>query len=305
MRYNNNFNHPVFTHCRDRVCWLPALIGGLASLTAAGISAASQSRQNKKNIERSKELSDYQWNKYDSPSAQLAAHHAAGINPFASGSLIDSPQSQIPDQLPPGTVLGQHLTSFIQPFAQLLAVNSQIKNIEAQTEQTEMATQGIELDNSLKKFDLGEFKPASLRLLEKQIEATEAGSQLSRAQVKVAAATILKTQAEKQGIDLKNRFQEMENEWKKIQGDKRMPENLVEWQELQNKRLRQQMAIDLPDETFSRFRTKAIKSMENLFDKIGEPGIFEHFFGQNLGEGGQAIVRAFTYMLLFKIMQGF
>lgn len=297
----------IFTHQnRQFHCIVPALIGALGTIGAGAISAISQKNQNQQNISAAHDLARFQWQNFGSPQAQKNAYQAAGINPFAQGQIsAQSPQMQVPDQQAPGLVFGQALQSFIAPFANLLAVNSQIKNLQAQTEQTEIATQGLSLDNDLKRFDLGEIKPQQLKLLMSQIANTDAASDLSRAQIKSIAYGILKTQAETQGIDLKNRFQEMENEWKKIQGDKKLPESLAEWQELQNKRMRQQISIDLPEEDIAKFRKQAFDSLGKLFEDINKPGAFDHFMGFNLGEGGKSIMRAVVSMLLFKIVTQF
>lgn len=299
--------HSIFTHQnRHFHCIVPALIGALGTIGAGAVGAISQHQQNKQNLAAARDLAQYQWENFNSPQAQKSAYHAAGINPFAQGQIsAESPQMQVPDQQAPGLVFGQALQSFIAPFANLLAVNSQIKNLQAQTTQTETATQGLALDNDLKRFDLGEIKPQQLKLLISQIANTDAASDLSRAQIKSIAYGILKTQAETQGIDLKNRFQEMENEWKRIQGDKKMPESLAEWQELQNKRMRQQINIDLPEEDISKFRKQAFDSLGKLFEDINKPGAFDHFMGFNLGEGGKSIMRAIVSMLLFKIVTQF
>lgn len=313
-RSPNPFNHPVFTHQkRCYYSWLPALIGGLAAVTSGAIGAISQNRQNKQNLQASKDLMQYQWNNYGSPQAQKAAYNAAGINPFAQGQIsADTPQAQIPDQQAPGLVLGQALQSFITPLSQLLMVQSQIKQIDAVTNKTDEETKGvtlsnagIDLDNRLKQFDLGYIKPETLKQIQAQIAQTEAGTHLTRRQIKLVAEQILKTQYESQGVDLKNRFQQMENEWKRIQGERGMPENLAEWQALQNNRLRQQIAIDIPVEEMSKFRKQALDNMSKLFDDMNKPGSFEHFMGYPLGEGGKTILRAIVSMLLFKIMREF
>lgn len=300
----------VFTHQRRGfTCVFPvaALIGAFGSLGAGAISAISQNKQNKSNIQASKDLAKYQWQNFVSPQAQMAAYHAAGVNPFASGELGSSPQMQVPDQAAPGVLFGEHLSSFIQPFAQLLAVNSQIRNIEAQTHQTEIATEGLQIDNDLKRFDLGEFKPAELKLLQRQISQTEVGTHLTRAQTKLIAYQILKTKSEKSGIDLKNRFQEMENEWKKIQGDAKMPQSQVEWQQLQNKRLQQQINIDTPETEIAKVRTKLLKSLEHCFDKINSTDFKpnDNFMGIPLTEDSLPFIRAIVNMLLYKVVTQF
>lgn len=298
----------VFTHQRRGLsCIIPALIGAIGTLGAGAISAISQNKQNKSNIQASKDLAQYQWQNFDSPQAQMAAYHAAGVNPFASDQLGSSPQMQVPDQAAPGVIFGEHLSSFIQPFAQLLAVNSQIRNTEAQTQQTQTATEGLQIDNDLKRFDLGEFKPAELKLLQRQISQTEAGTHLTRAQTKSIAYQILKTQSETKGIDLKNRFQEMENEWKKIQGDMRMPQSQVEWQEFQNKRIQQQMSIDSPESEIAKVRTKLLKSLENCFETINSTHFKpnSNFMGIPLTEDTLPFMRAIVNMLLYKVVTQF
>lgn len=301
--------HSVFKHQTPRFhCIVPALIGALGTIGAGAIAATSQARQNKQNLATAKDLASYQWNNFGSPQAQKNAYQAAGINPFAQGQIsADSPQMSVPDQQAPGVVFGSALQSFIAPFAQLLAVNSQIKNLQAQTEQTQTATEGIQIDNDLKRFDLGEIKPQQLRLLMSQISSTDAGRELTRAQTKQIAYNILKTQAETQGIDLRNRFQEMENEWKKIQGDKKMPENLAEWQRLQNERITQQMQIDAPGAEIAQVRTKLLKSLEKCFDQINSTNFKpnSNFMGIPLTEDTLPFIRAIVNMLLYKVVVSF
>lgn len=292
-----------------------ALIGALGTITAGGISAISQKQQNAQNLSNAKDLADYQWRKFGSPSAQMAAYNAAGINPFAQGSVsAESPQMQVPDQQAPGLVFGSALQSFIAPLANLLTVQSQIKQMEALTEKTEKETTGvdlqnigIELDNKLKDFDLGEIKPATLREIEQQISSSSAGEQLTRSQIKLAAETILKVQSETQGIDLKNRFQEMENDWKRRQGERNMPENLAEWQELQNRRMRQQINIDMPEEQLKNVKENMFKNFEKMFDIINsDKALGDNFMGIPLVEPEQrALFRGIMSMLLYKIMVSF
>lgn len=300
---------------RSRQTWLPALIGGLAALTSAGITAISQHRQNKQNATLAKEQMDYQWQHYQSPQAQKSAYNAAGINPFVQGSIQSiSPQSQIPDQLAPGVIFGQQLSSFISPLVQLLMVNSQLKNIGAQTEKTQSEiagqntlNQGYELDNRLKEFDLGHIKPETLKEIKSRIESTQAGTGLTRKQIKLAAENILKTQYEAQGVDLKNRYQQMENEWKRIQGEKGMPSNLADWQELQNRRLQQQINIDLPEEDLRKVKEAMFKNFHKLFDYLNDDKTLgQSFAGIPLVEPGQkAIFRGILSLLLYKLMVGF
>lgn len=257
----------------------------------------------------------YQWNNYGSPQAQKAAYNAAGINPFAQGQIsADTPQAQIPDQAAPGLVFGQALQSFIAPLSQLLAVQSQIKQIEAVTNKTDeetkgvsLANAGIELDNRLKEFDLGYIKPETLKQIQAQIAQTESGTYLTRRQIKLVAEQILKTQYESQGVDLKNRYQQMENEWKRIQGEKGMPSNLAEWQELQNRRLQQQINIDMPEESLRKVKENMFKNFEKMFDIINsDKALGDNFMGIPLVEPGQrALFRGLISMILYKIMISF
>lgn len=303
------FQHSIFTHqSRQFHCIIPALIGALGTIGAGAIGAASQYRQNKQNLASARDMARYQWENFGSPQAQKSAYEAAGINPFAQGQIsAQSPQMQVPDQQAPGLVFGQALQSFIVPFANLLAVNSQIKNLQAQTAQIETSTQGILLDNDLKRFDLGELKVKQLKLLEKQIEQTQASTNLSRAQIKSISYGILKTQSETQGINLQNRFQEMENEWKRIQGEKGMPSTLAEWQELQNRRLQQQINIDLPEEDLRKTKEAMFKNFHDLFNFLNDDKTLgQSFAGIPLVEPGQkAIFRGILSLLLYKLMTGF
>lgn len=311
--FSNSFNNPIFTHQRRGFNQIiPALIGAIGSVAAGALAAHSQKKQNQQNVQTAKDLADYQWQNFSSPSAQLAAYHSAGINPFASGQLGQAPQMQIPDQQSPGVVFGDALQTMVGNLSQLLQVEATIKNLNQQTDKAAAETQGQELlnsgiilDNRLKEFDLGQIKPATLKQIEAQIANTEAGSDLTRKQIKLAAEQILKTQYEAQGVDLKNRFQQMENEWKRIQGERGMPQNLAEWQEMQNQRLRQQINIDIPEEEYAKFRKQAFKNMETFFEEMNKPGTFDHFMGFNLGEGGKAMLRAVISMMLFKIMREF
>ena len=315
-RSPNPLNHPVFTH--QKRCfhsWLPALIGGLAAVTSGAIASISQHRQNKQNVQASKDLMQYQCNKYGSPQAQKAAYNAAGINPFAQGQIsAQTPQAQVPDQAAPGLVFGQALQDFIAPFSQLLAVQSQIKQIEAVTNKTYEETEGVSLtnagialDNKLKEYDLGFIKPATLKQIEAQIAQTEAGTKLTRKQIKLAAEQILKTQFEAQGLDLKNRYQQMENEWKRIQGERGMPENLADWQALQNRRLQQMINLDMPEESLHKVKEMMFKNFEKLFDILNsDKALGDNFMGIPLVEPGQrALFRGFMSMLLYKIMVSF
>lgn len=299
-------NNVIFSHSR-RVAhqWLPALIGALGTLAGGAVSAIGQSRQNKKNVQSAKDLAQYQWQNFDSPMAQKAAYQSAGINPFAQGQLGQAPQMQVPDQAAPGAQFGAAVTSFIQPLAQLLAVSSQIKQLEAQTDMVNAQKEGVFIDNDLKRFDLGEFKPAELKKLEADISATQAGEKLTRQEIKNAAYELIKMQAEKKGIDLDNLMKEMDNEWKKRQMDKRMPELQVENLELQNSRLHQDYQINENNQYMLNIKQTMLDKIAGKADRAFED--LEHANLGNIfsGETMRSIISAMRYLMLFKIFNSF
>lgn len=70
--------------CSSNLAIAPLLLGTLAAAGGAAMNSLAND-QNRKNAQYSmnmqKDLLDYQWNKFDSPKAQLDSYAAAGINP--------------------------------------------------------------------------------------------------------------------------------------------------------------------------------------------------------------------------------
>lgn len=169
-----------------------AIIAGAATAAAAGTSAVSQGKLNRKNrkwqekmynkqvadrradaemqFNRQKELADWAYRNYDSPAAQRAANAAAGINPFVEGSSIQPAQinpgsSQSaqggdvpgsgPYQMNPMSALQSGASSIIQNAMldrQMKNVDADIALKDAQRIKTLAEAQGQTNENSLFSF---------------------------------------------------------------------------------------------------------------------------------------------------------
>ena len=81
-----------------------ALIGGAANLIGGAVNNIVNRSNMRQQVEQSKELMDYQWNKYQSYAAQVRSMQAAGLNPAAmygqSGTSSASPSVNIPTVAP-------------------------------------------------------------------------------------------------------------------------------------------------------------------------------------------------------------
>lgn len=301
--------------------WLPALIGAIGSIAAGGLSAAAQSRQNRQNIESGRDMMDYQWSRYGSPAAQLAAYKAAGINPFAQGNIQASqPQSQIPDQQSPASAGFGMLGSLIAPLQQLATSAMNYRLQQANVE-------GVELDNSLKKFDLGEIKPETLKQIRAQIASTEAGTKLTNQQLKLVAKQILKAQLESQGLSFDNYQKMLDIEWKKVQLENDMPRSEAEFLKMQSQKIAKELDkldsdiantkastraieqttnIRQTDEQRAQWQQDVIKNLNEFRDQIDKFDFEKEFsvVPEPLRKLAAPMIRAVFYMLLNQMSQG-
>lgn len=197
--------------------WLSPTIAGAAALGSAAIGGASTAVKNKKTLKYTKQLMDYQWQNYGSPSAQMAAYHAAGINPNASQmQQAQQPQMEQPNLEAPGLVGLQSFMSFIPQMSQLISqsyANDLVKN----------QTEGQSLANDMAAFDLKNMKPEQLRELQTNIEKTLADTDLTNKQAQLVSKQILTEIFKANNLEADTELKNLDLKWKGKQFEEGMP----------------------------------------------------------------------------------
>ena len=215
--------------------WLTPTITGAAALGSAAIGGASASIKNKKTLKYTKQLMDYQWQKYGSPAAQMSAYHAAGINPNASNmQQAQQPQMEQPNLEAPGLTGLQSFMSFVPQMTQMISQSYTNDLIKGQTE-------GQTLANEMASFDLNNMKPEQLRELQTNIEKTLADTDLSKKQTELVAKQILTEVFKSNNLQADTELKNLDLKWKGKQFEEGMPS--IELDLLKNERdLKKHMA---------------------------------------------------------------
>lgn len=295
--------------------WLTPTIGGAAALGSAAIGGASAAVKNKKTLKYTKQLMDYQWQNYGSPSAQLAAYHSAGINPFASNMpQAQQPQMEQPNIDSPGLVGLQSFMSFIPQMTQLIQSAYSTDILKGQSE-------GQTLANQLAAFDLTQMKPEELHQLQTNIEKTLADTELSKRQRELVTKQILTEVFKANQIDIENQGKVIDNAWRGKQFEEGMPS--IEVDLLRHERdlkdfmaksedYRQRAAgrRDTEDQavfdTFKQNRIRYIKEMGKMqnmvLDALSEKNMNKIMNEFGIPESVQGIVRPIFYGILFMML---
>ena len=263
--------------------WLTPTIAGASALGSAAIGGASTAVNNKRQLKYTKKLMDYQWQNYGSPSAQMAAAHAAGINPNASE--VQAQQPQVNEMSTLQNPVMNALSIFSQLIPQVSNMISQSYNNDLVTQQTE----GTTLENLLKKYDLGELKPLQKKQLERIIDNLEKSGQLTDKQISKVSAEIVKLMSESKGIDIDNLRKQLEYDWQRFKYDEGAPS--IELDILKNQRTLQNLDMDL--KTYEKKHAGREDEYEAaLYDTKKK---FELQYYQALSDMEQSMKRAFSH----------
>ena len=126
------------------------LEGTIASIPSAalnfGFGLLGQSAQNK----AAKELMDYQWEKYQSPEAQVRSMAKAGLNPASLGEKggFASPSPSLPGM--PVQLDGiSEVSNYIRSLADAKKAGADIDLVKANTKKAMAEIDGIKFQNSL------------------------------------------------------------------------------------------------------------------------------------------------------------
>lgn len=197
--------------------WVSPTIAGASALGSAAIGAAGTAVKNKKTLKYTKQLMDYQWQNYGSPSAMLGAYRAAGINPFASQGLSpQQPQAQQFDYQSPALGGLQQFLSFIPQMAQLINQSYSNDLIKNQSE-------GQTLANEMAAFDLKNLKPEQLREIQASIDKILADTDLSKRQSELVSKQILTEVFKANNLDADTELKKLDYRWKSLQFEEGMP----------------------------------------------------------------------------------
>lgn len=141
----------------------PEILGSLAaSGGAALVNSALNYATMGKQIERSKELMQYEWDNFKSPKAQVKALAAAGINPAVAlgqggTGFVSTPQPNLPSSIAP-QVSGMDLANFVNAMAQAKKVGLESTAQEMQNDLTrktfEDLVKKVGLDNKWKQSEI-------------------------------------------------------------------------------------------------------------------------------------------------------
>lgn len=147
-----------------------ALVNGAGGLLSSGLSYLLGRSNMNKQIEQSKELMDYQWNKFQSPQAQVRAMAAAGLNPAAmfgsggSGSFA-SPSVNMPSSSPvnvPPVMDISAIASYVKAIADAKKAGMDTKLSEQDIKNKEVERQTAEFELGLKKQFGKDFQSVQL-----------------------------------------------------------------------------------------------------------------------------------------------
>lgn len=197
--------------------WVSPTIAGASALGSAAIGAAGTAVKNKKTLKYTKQLMDYQWQNYGSPSAMLGAYRAAGVNPFASQGLSpQQPQAQQFDYQSPALGGLQQFLSFIPQMAQLINQSYSNDLIKNQSE-------GQTLANEMAAFDLKNMKPEQLREIQASIDKILADTELSKRQSDLVSKQILTEIFKANNLDADTEIKKLDYRWKNLQFEEGMP----------------------------------------------------------------------------------
>ena len=114
-------------------------IGALGSLGSSFLNGMFNRSAMKDQIEASKELMDYQWDKFQSPLAQVNALAHAGINPSVAlgqggSGFTATPSASMPTSVPPQIGGISDIASFVKAMAEAKKADVDIKNVEVDTQ---------------------------------------------------------------------------------------------------------------------------------------------------------------------------
>lgn len=155
----------------DVAFFLPLLIGGLFGLGAAAISASSQKQTNEMSRDMMYEqrqwaIDDYNWQvrdtkeliadqrQYESPANQMKLAREAGVNPMSVLGTSSTPGVNLPDiaNTAPARLQAPVTPATLAPMQSVAAdfVREELASKKAETE-------GLELENALKRYELEDF----------------------------------------------------------------------------------------------------------------------------------------------------
>ena len=98
-------------------------IGALGSLGSSFLNGVFNRNSMKSQIEASKELMNYQWDKFQSPRAQVNSLASAGINPAVAlgqggSGFTATPSAAMPSSVPPQIGGIQDIAGFVKAMAE-------------------------------------------------------------------------------------------------------------------------------------------------------------------------------------------
>lgn len=149
-------------------------IGAIGSLGSSLLGGLMNRNNMAKQVQASKDLMDYEWEKYKSPSAQVNALAAAGINPAVAlgqgGSGFTATPSPVmptaPNFVPPS--IGD-VSSFMLALANAKKMEADAKKAGVETKNIEVETQAKQFDLELSKIFAAPEKYAALTLAWKNV----------------------------------------------------------------------------------------------------------------------------------------
>lgn len=155
---------------------LPEVASGVASLGNTLLSNFLGRSNMDKQVKQAIELMDYQWNHYQSPSAQVAAYGAAGLNPAV---MFGSPQGQLatpsvnqptPSYAPVDMLRGMDgFANYIRAVAEAKKAGVETRNLEKDLELKQVDQETKEFALSLQKLYGNRQKVLELSLLRRNI----------------------------------------------------------------------------------------------------------------------------------------
>lgn len=175
-------------------------------ITGAGLTGAEQEANqfSSSEAEIARQWQEDMYNKYQSPSAMIDQYKDAGLNPAlmyggASGSSANFSSSS-PSSVSPSS--GSGLSDIIATVTSMAKLKAEIDNVNADTHLKEEAAG----EHGARARSISELTPVQKRQIEQDIKSSQQGITESEARCRSLAAQAALYEAEKQGIDIQNKF---------------------------------------------------------------------------------------------------